>query len=296
MIVNNNTAKMRAFKKACNRTSMRFWSRLLVLCRPLSHICAMLALSAVPLMAQMNVSSAVTPAIWWTLGLLLAIALGLVSWVARLIDRRKLEASQVRARIARDLHDDIGASLSAINILSDLARRQLSRNPQKAEETLQKISDNAQQMMEAMDDIIWSIDPYNDSMPKMLARMRQFAANTLEARDISVTFKVDEGVDVLRLDLESRRDLFMIYKEAVNNLAKYSMADKAKIRVEIDGGNLVLSVKDDGVGFDTDGPIPEGSGYGLENMQKRAGQLQGRLRIKSEKGKGAKITVEMPLR
>ncbi len=287
---------MGVLKMLHNRTGMRFFYLFLRFSRLPSHICAMVVLFPLPSIAQTMDNSHVAAAIWWTLGLLFAIALGLVSWVARLIDRRKLEASQVRIRIARDLHDDIGASLSAINILSDLAQKQITRDPRKAQDTLQKISDNAQQMMEAMDDIIWSIDPYNDSMPKMLARMRQFAANTLEARDISVTFKVDEGVEALKLDLESRRDLFMIYKEAVNNLAKYSMADKAKVRVEIEGNNLVLSVKDDGVGFDTDEQLPEGGGYGLENMQKRAGQLQGRLRIKSGKGKGAKITVEMPLR
>jgi hypothetical protein len=107
----------------------------------------------------------------------------------------------------------------------------------KTEEFLEKISDSSSRMMEAMDDIVWSINPMNDTMQRITARMREFATGVLEAKNIDFTFRVDEQVQDLKLDMEARRDLFLIFKEAVNNLAKYAQCRNAAIAIAIQKTN-----------------------------------------------------------
>jgi signal transduction histidine kinase len=146
-------------------------------------------------------------------------------------------------------------------------------------------------MMEAMDDIVWSIKPMNDSMQKIIARMREYATNILEAKDIEVEFEINEDVNDIKLDMEARRDFFLVFKEAVNNAAKYSKADKVKISLLINNKQLNLEVSDNGEGFDV---ASADSGNGLSNMQKRADAMQGRLYINSKKGAGTTVKLAVP--
>jgi signal transduction histidine kinase len=145
-------------------------------------------------------------------------------------------------------------------------------------------------MMEAMDDIVWSINPMNDNMQKITARMREYATSLLEAKDIAYTFQVDEAINRIKLDMESRRDFFLIFKEAVNNLVKYSKCSHASIKIETYDYSMVLKIQDDGVGFNVD---EVDSGNGLSNMQKRAKSLNSKLVIDSQPGVGTKIMLEV---
>jgi ligand-binding sensor domain-containing protein/two-component sensor histidine kinase len=203
-----------------------------------------------------------------------------------------LAMEKVRNRIARDLHDDMGSTLSTINILSEMAKRKVQTDTQKTSEYIDKISDNSQRMMEAMDDIVWSINPINDNMQRIVARMREYATNMLEAKDIEYQFKAEESLNDIKIDPEKRRDLFLIFKEAVNNLAKYSQCTRAHIVIKLHRKNLVMLIEDDGKGFDT--KIAD-SGNGLTNMKKRAESLKGRLEIKSAPGKGTRVIMEVPV-
>ena len=229
---------------------------------------------------------------WWFMALIaLCIAL-LVYALHRLRVQRLLAMEKVRTRIARDLHDDMGSTLSTINILSTMAKMKVHHDAAKTEEFLEKISDSSSRMMEAMDDIVWSINPMNDTMQRITARMREFATGVLEAKNIDFTFRVDEQVQDLKLDMEARRDLFLIFKEAVNNLAKYAQCRNAAIAIAIQKNKLQLTITDDGIGFDVhhcDG------GNGLINMQKRAQSMKGKLCIDSHPGGGTSITLEVPL-
>ena len=198
---------------------------------------------------------------------------------------RLMAVEALRNRVARDLHDDMGSTLSTINILSTMAKNKLNVDNIKTSEYLNKISENSQRMMEVMDDIVWSIKPSNDSMQKITARMREFATNALETKDIDFEFKVDEELYDVKLNMEARRDFFLVFKEAVNNAAKYSDASKVTMQVTLQNRRMIMIVKDDGQGFD----LAEADGNGLGNMQKRADNLNGVLTIQSKKGEGTTV-------
>ncbi|MEO7311688.1 MAG: two-component regulator propeller domain-containing protein [Chitinophagaceae bacterium] len=229
---------------------------------------------------------------WWFYCICGAVFISVFYMLYRVRVNKILAMEKVRNRIARDLHDDMGSTLSTINILSEMAKRKVQTDTQKTSEYIEKISDNSQRMMEAMDDIVWSINPINDNMQRIVARMREYATNILEAKDIAYQFKADESLNDIKIDPEKRRDLFLIFKEAVNNLAKYSKCDHAHIAIKMHRKNVVMLIEDDGVGFDTH--IAD-SGNGLTNMKKRAELLSGRLEIKSSPGKGTRVIMEVPV-
>ncbi len=229
---------------------------------------------------------------WWFLLLSLLAVASLIYLVHRVRVNRIIDMQKVRTRIARDLHDDMGSTLSTINILSEMAKMKVHTDTGKTDEYLHKISDNSSRMMEAMDDIVWSINPLNDSMAKITARMREFATGVLEAKNIDFTFHVDEAVKELKLDMEARRDFFLLFKEAINNLAKYSDCRHAAIDLVVHRSTLIMKIRDDGKGFDVQAAD---SGNGLTNMTKRAQSLNGSLRIESAPQAGTLVELEVPL-
>ncbi|WP_315819086.1 histidine kinase [Paraflavitalea speifideaquila] len=229
---------------------------------------------------------------WWFLSLVVIAVAALIYFIHRLRVNQLLSMEKVRTRIARDLHDDMGSTLSTINILSEMAKMKVEKDTAKTSEYLGKISDNSSRMMEAMDDIVWSINPMNDSMQRITARMREFATGVLEARNIDFTFRVDETVQDLKLDMEARRDFFLLFKEAVNNLAKYAQCKNAVIDISIQKERLIMKIMDDGIGFDIN---HVDSGNGLFNMKKRAQSLNGSLAIDSKPGSGTKVLLDVPL-
>lgn len=229
---------------------------------------------------------------WWFI-LLVTLALSaIVYYIFLLRSRRRNEREKIRNRIARDLHDDMGSTLSTISILSSMARSKLHNDEVKTSEYINKISDNSLRMMEAMDDIVWAIKPDNDSMQKIVARMREFATNVLESKDIELVFHAAAGINDLKLGMEQRRDFFLIFKEAVNNVAKYSRCKKATIQIGESQGRLALMVKDDGTGFEVSAAD---GGNGLGNMQKRADALKGRLQVLSRPGEGTQVILNIPV-
>lgn len=227
---------------------------------------------------------------WWFYFLLAAATAGLLYFIHRQHINRLIDMQKVRSRIARDLHDDMGSTLSTINILSEMAKMKIDRDTLVTKEYLGKISDNSSRMMEAMDDIVWSINPMNDNMQKITARMREYATNLFEAKDIEYTFHVDDAVNQIRLDMEARRDFFLIYKEAINNLVKYSNCKNASVKIEIYEYTLVMKIQDNGVGFDVNSAD---NGNGLANMQKRAQALNAILNIESKLKAGTKVVLEV---
>lgn len=228
---------------------------------------------------------------WFISSLLVIIAL-IFYTMHRLRLNKLLAVEKIRERVSRDLHDDMGSTLSTINILSSMAKAKLSTDITKTAEFIGKIGDNSQRMMEAMDDIVWAIKPDNDSMEKLIARMREFATNLLEAKDIVIDFVADEKLNDFKPDMETRRDLFLIFKEAINNAAKYSKANHVQIFLEAIGQKIKLVVEDKGQGFDVSNAD---SGNGLGNMQRRAAALGGQLKIESRTNKGTVITLMAPL-
>lgn len=210
--------------------------------------------------------------------------------------RRRMQLEELRARLSRDLHDDIGSTLSSINILSTVARRKAETGDEAgAAASLSGISERTQRLMRNMSDIVWSVDPDQDSMEDLLARMREFGASVLEPK--GVTFRFDSGT-VLGKTLPPvvKSDLYLIFKEAVNNAAKHSSATEVAASLTQTSNSLVLTVKDNGRGLATSGSSAnDGGGNGLRNMRARAEEMKARLSIGSTPEKGTSIEVNVPL-
>ncbi|UOG75606.1 histidine kinase [Hymenobacter tibetensis] len=232
---------------------------------------------------------------WWFQVGISWLIFGLLFLAYRVRVGQLLALERVRHGIARDLHDDMGSTLSSISILSQIARNhQRQQRPELAAAVLEQIGDSSRRMLDAMDDIVWAINPAHDSLDDVTARMRRFASEVLEARGIEFTFRADPSVQGLRLGMHARREFFLLFKEAVNNLAKYAECQHADILLVYQHGQLQLTVQDDGVGFDPHRPA-QGGGNGLTNMYTRAAALSGKLTIDTAPGQGTILHLTMPL-
>jgi two-component system, NarL family, sensor histidine kinase UhpB len=202
--------------------------------------------------------------------------------------KRLIEIERVRNNIARDLHDDIGSALSSINILSQVALYEKNGN---AQHYFQRIGEQSSQMMEDMSDMVWSINPRNDSMAEIIIRMREFASEILESKNIEYHFfeKVGKG---LTLNADQRKNLFLIFKESVNNAAKYSNAQQIEISLHEEADILSMRIKDNGQGFDEQSIK---SGNGLRNLRERAKEMKGTVTLKSRAGQGTEVELVLPL-
>ncbi|MBL7875968.1 MAG: histidine kinase, partial [Cyclobacteriaceae bacterium] len=201
---------------------------------------------------------------------------------------RLIEMERMRNTIARDLHDDIGSTLSSINIMSQLAMNENGN----ASLHLKKIATHSAQMMENMSDIVWSINPKNDLAEHMVFKMKEFAAEILEPVGINYSFQVEEGVDTVRLNSEKRKNLFLIFKESVNNAAKYSNGTQVTINLFLRSNHLHLEVSDNGKGFNQE---EVNRGNGLSNMKDRASAIMGALQYITESGKGTRVLLAVPI-
>ena len=229
----------------------------------------------------------------WFYALMVILVAALLYGLHRLRINRLLAVEKIRSRVARDLHDDMGSTLSTINILSSMVKTKMNNDNIKAAEYLGKISENSQQMMEAMDDIVWSIKPDNDSMHKLVARIRAVATDLLEPKEIKPVFAISNEVQELKLNMEQRRDCFLLIKEAINNAAKYSRATQVLVQMQVSKNILYIQVRDDGIGFTL---AEADSGNGLGNMKKRADNLGATYRLLSTPGKGSAVELEIPIK
>jgi len=233
---------------------------------------------------------------WFVLLVLFALGCLAYYWHRMRIERL-LQVERVRTRLARDLHDDMGSTLSSINILSNMAIKRIENDQQVTKDYMVKISDNSSRMMEAMDDIVWSINPVNDTMRKMLARMKEFAGDVLEARDINYRFETDDAVKDVTFNMDQRREIFLIFKESINNIVKYAQATEVRVVMQLKSRQFIMQVIDDGVGFDftSEGNGSAKRGNGMRNMQKRAETVKGRFLVESALKNGTMIELRVPV-
>lgn len=229
---------------------------------------------------------------WWfrivLLLMLSAVMYGLFSY--RQNQRKKIDA--FRNRIAKDLHDDMGSTLSSIRIISDVLRQQIKDAHPQSEKMLQRISQGAASLSDAMQDIIWSIKTDFDTLEDMLARMRAFALKLLEAKQIAFKTRISQDFENTHLNIEQRRNIYLIFKEAVNNAAKYAECREVELIIEMEKKQFGMIVQDNGKGFD---PEKISLGNGLQNMQKRAAELKGICLIRSQIGQGTRVELKLKL-
>ena len=252
---------------------------------------------------------------WWFRAGILAIGGGLVAgfavWAARQRVHRRLEQlerqralERERARIARDIHDDLGSSLTRISLLSQGVRAELDDN-QPAAADADQIYDTARELTRAMDEIVWAVNPQHDTLDSLVAYLGRFAQSFLSTAGIRCRLDVPLNLPNWPLTSEIRHNTFLAFKEALNNVVKHAHASEVRISLEADGGRFTLVVADNGCGFawdpqkgqpalGADGARP-GSGNGLANMRKRLEEIGGICGWDTAPGEGtrAKLIIRM---
>jgi two-component system, LuxR family, sensor kinase FixL len=206
-------------------------------------------------------------------------------------EERFSEIEQVRKRIATDLHDDIGSSLTQISILSEVARRGLARDESSHREPLSMIASASRELIDSMSDIVWAINPQKDQLSDLTQRMRLFASDILTARNIKFRFSAPGADQDVRIGANMRREVFLIFKESVNNLVRHSGCTEAEIEFHIEDEWLALRVSDNGAGFDLS---RQSDGHGLMSMRERARDSGGDFEVLSGKGDGTTVKLKLP--
>jgi ligand-binding sensor domain-containing protein/signal transduction histidine kinase len=257
--------------------------------------------SEIPASVSFTIAQPIVQRLWFRVFLALLIV-GIIFLLYRYRLRQLLELEKVRTRIATDLHDDIGASLSKIAILSEVVHQRVP-NSVEINEPLEEIAGTSRELVDSMSDIVWAINPERDHLADLIQRMRSLAGELTEFADIGLRVKlagIEEDAD-LPLGADLRREIYLIFKETINNLVKHSGCEMAEVSFGIEKDFLVISVKDDGRGFtvSTDG---NGNGHeatrggnGLPNMKRRAANMKGSYEINSEIGKGTIVVLRVPL-
>jgi signal transduction histidine kinase len=201
--------------------------------------------------------------------------------------------SDVRQGIALDLHDEIGSTLNSISVYSEIAGRQLKSDLGNAEILLSKMGTASRNMIDTMNDIVWAVNPKNDSFKNILERMQYFAAELLSGKNILLQFNVDEKVIEVRLPMEIRKNFYLIFKEAIHNSYKYADGKNVYVNIAQEGQHIAMSVTDDGKGFDIGRKSLNGNG--MASMAIRAKEINAQLDVRSWLSKGTRIELIIPL-
>jgi len=228
---------------------------------------------------------------WWFESLALASLAGLVFAAHRYRVAQAVQIERMRTRIATDLHDDIGAGLSQIAILSEVLI-QRSGDDRGLSGPLSGMAGSARELLASMSDIVWAISPGHDHLRDLQQRMRRFASDLFAARNIDFVFRAPAADQDLKLGADMRREIYLVFKEAVNNIMRHADCTQAEIDFSRERDWLALRVSDNGKGL----PACEtGAGHGILNMQARAKTLGGEVRIASAAGQGTTIALRVPL-
>lgn len=228
---------------------------------------------------------------WWfvALGILLISAIVYAFYRVKL--QKLLEIERTRTMIATDLHDDIGSNLSKISILSEVVRMQLAHEAKSDNKLLGSIAEISRESVSSMSDIVWAINPKRDSALEIARKMREYAEEIFVPKGITVAFSEPDKSAKIKLPMDLRRDLYLVFKEAVNNIARHSQCHTIKIVFAIRHYEIFLQIADDGVGFDLN---EQSGGNGLANMKKRVEKLKGEFLLDSAPARGTKITIRLP--
>lgn len=223
---------------------------------------------------------------WWFRTLIIIAVVALVYGLYRYRLSQLIRLQNIRNKISGDLHDDIGSTLNSISVYSEVAKQ----DPSKHLQALEMIGESSRRIIDAMSDIVWTINPGNDSFENIIMRMRSLAFNLLRAKNIEFTFRADEDLNNLKLSMENRRNFFLIFKESINNLVKYAEGTAVTIQLVYNGKQIKLQIGDNGKGFDTSQPS---NGNGLNSMRRRANEMNAQLKIESVIGNGTTVELIM---
>jgi signal transduction histidine kinase/ligand-binding sensor domain-containing protein len=246
------------------------------------------------------------PPFWktgWFVSLVAVAVLTVFIFVIRYISQRNLKEKLLRLekeqavekernRISRDMHDDLGSGLTKIAILSEVAKRQLPE-PLKAKEQLENISASSRELVDNLQDIIWVLNPKNDTLDNLAAYIREYALKFFEPFQTTLTFNFPEEIPNVYLTEEQRRNIFLIVKESCNNIARHAWCNSVIIDLILAGKQLEIKISDDGKGFDMEKVRTFANG--LQNMQNRMQQIGGSYEIVSKPGHGTSTRLLIPV-
>lgn len=241
---------------------------------------------------------------WWFICITILLGILLIYLILKIYLRNKylikihtLEKEKAvqgeRLRISKDMHDDIGTGISQIAILSELAKK-TADIPETRQSVLNKISKVAGELIDNISNMIWITKPEYDNIGSLIYYMHEYSGSLFENSDIRLQFKSPENIPLIPVDNQARRNIFLIFKESLNNILKYSEAANISVQFEINDNLFSVRIKDDGKGFDIESSINKGDG--LRNMKKRAEDCNGHLDIFSSPGNGAIIEFQMKIK
>ena len=242
--------------------------------------------------AGTGIDLVIDPPYWKTAWFRVAAAVMLLAVVAGAYNyrvARLLEMERLRVRIASDLHDDIGSTLSGIALATDAMNARLPL-PDAERRRLADVTIAARRTSDALRDIVWLVNPGHDMLDDMLVRMKDAAAALLVGVEYAI--ECTEEASSSKLPMEVRRNIILVYKEILNNIVRHARARMVRIGIGADGGTFVLRVADDGVGFD---PAAVSRGNGLDSLERRAQQINGSIRIESRPNGGTSVQLTVPL-
>ena len=206
-------------------------------------------------------------------------------------EERLAELERVRKRIARDLHDDVGSSLTRISLLGEVVRQRAGSGDRSLAEPLASIANLSRELIDCMSDIVWAINPNKDHLSDLSQRMRHFASDVFTARQIEFRFRTPDPERDISVGANIRRELFLVFKEAVNNVVRHSGCSQAELEFRAGPDGLVLLVNDNGRGFDV---ARAGDGHGLLSMRERTERLGGHVQVLSRPGQGTLLAFTIP--
>jgi signal transduction histidine kinase len=240
---------------------------------------------------------------WWFIGLFLVTFGGVVAWTVGLALRRRHQhhlhlvgqlhaAERARTQIARDIHDDLGSSLTEIGLLGALAARETTP-PDEARQQAARMMVRAEELARKLDETVWAVNPKNDTLKHLASYLCNLTKEFLEPASIHCRLDVAADLPDLPLTAEVRHNLFLTAKEAVNNAVKHSGATELWLRMRVVGGAFILEIEDNGRGFAAE--TPREGGNGLRNMAGRMQEIGGEFHLRTAPAAGATVRLRFPL-
>jgi signal transduction histidine kinase/streptogramin lyase len=235
---------------------------------------------------------------WWFEILAVALGAALVFAAHRYRVTQMVNLERMRTAIATDLHDDIGASLSHIAVLSEVARASVNGDDRRAQESLQRVAVLARELVDSLGDVVWSIRVVPDGLDSLVGRMREFALDLLAGQQIDFELRSPPaGQSVQHLSLQARRHLFLMFKESIHNVSRHSGCTAVKAELKVVEREILLTVEDNGRGLKPMGePARWSGGNGIPGMRRRAETLGGSFQIVSTPCEGCTVSMRLPLR
>ena len=244
-----------------------------------------------------TINIVINPPLWrrfWFIGLCIFVICGAIYGAYRYRINELVRRQAIRNKIAQDLHDNVGSTLSSISVYSQVAKiYHKQKKMDELQDTLEKIGSTSSEMISEMSDIVWTINPRHDNVKQILERMESFAGPLLAAKGIRFEFEYDQALGSILLSMEKRKNFYMTFKEAINNVIKYSNASKVNVSINMPHqSSIKMTIADNGKGFDIN---VQRKGNGIWNIGYRAKEMKGKFVLDSMPGKGTTLILEFPI-